>query len=85
MHRSQQYRIPAAAGPGRAPGRGVLVGLRDVELRRLPRPGEEVFFRAEVERRLPPLVLVRGEARAGAPGGELLCRGGLKLHVAEGS
>ena len=57
----------------------LLVGLRDLVLSRRPRVGERITYRATLLRRLPPLVLVEGEATG--DGGEVLARGELKFYV----
>ena len=62
-----------------APGRGLLVGLRKLSIRRRPAAGEVVHYRVELIRRLAPLVLVRGVATS--PTGELFAEGELKFFV----
>jgi 3-hydroxymyristoyl/3-hydroxydecanoyl-(acyl carrier protein) dehydratase len=58
--------VAAGRYPAGAPQPGVLGGLRDVRLGGRVAAGEPVTFRVAVERRLGALVLVRGEAFAGA-------------------
>ena len=59
-------------------GRGLLVGLKNLEIHRRARPGDTLRFEVELVRRLPPLVLVTGRARSS---GEILAEGELKFFV----
>lgn len=61
-------------------GLGMLVGVRGFSIRRLPRAGERVTYEVALIRRLAPLTLVHGAARAGA---ESLAEGELKFYAGE--
>lgn len=59
-------------------GRGLLVGLKDLQVHRRARPGEVLRFEVELVRRLAPLILVSGKASSAE---ELLAHGELKFFV----